>query len=125
MSKFFEFHCESKAHCELCRQRNNGKVWRIMMMDAFEDVQTPDFACPTGHPFVDDMPTPSYEEACKAIDAAEDTGLWSDLKHARRNHAQAIEQHPEYSDCWRKKQQNRVINMYLVVVDKMNKGKES
>lgn len=49
MTSFFEtIHCQSKAHCQICRNRDGGRAWRRQILDIFKTEVGEDFACPDG-----------------------------------------------------------------------------
>ena len=49
MTSFFQtIHCQSKAHCQICRNHDGGRAWRKQILSIFKTEVGEDFECPEG-----------------------------------------------------------------------------
>ena len=137
LMKFFgKQHCESKAHCLICRNRVGGAAWRKSIVDAFTDVEDVDFDCPKGIVWDAIIPVKDFSRVETSHPEPETTlRPWGHVREAIVEHSsdsggrwdslkdllQTTEKHVKLlgerqSPCWRSRQLRRVREAYAVVV---------
>ena len=61
--KFIESQiCKSKSHCGICRQKDGGREWRVLV-GRIHPIDSPDFECPDGLPWIGGEPSAVMKKA--------------------------------------------------------------
>jgi len=128
MTFFLSDHCQTHAHCEVCRARLDGAAWRASIAAAFDGIDGRDFVCPEGRSWTDHVPAgtqdkgkpgPTYMHVRLEILRAPRIGLWPALKDSLRVTEAMINLHKGYTDCWRARQRRRIVQQYVTAKEKM------
>ena len=119
-TNFFETqHCKTRAHCKTCRDKVGGHLWRQNRVTEYEIPTDPDFDCirglPWGAPRQRVRNPPKFADIRKKIESAPQEGAWVALKDSLRVTLDMIDLHRNFTPCWRRRQEQRIVQQYEVV----------